>query len=427
MSSMPVNYFDALHGEVSLDERIARLAATPVVQRLRHIRLSNVDSISMPGIANVSRYEHVLGVAYLASRVGLRRRVSEIDHLALMAAALLHDWAITAFGHLVEEAYHYLAFDIRHENKLDMLLHSDRGDGDTLGTELQILAGRQTGFSPWLRSVCVRHGESELLDRLGSLIMGKGHLGQLISGDMDLDNIDNVYRIAFHMGLPIDRGLPVRLVEAIIDVGDDGSPIFAISAGADISAWVETRRSVYRRLMPARPDFSFKLMIIWATIRQIEAGLLTKDDWKLVDSDFICCLSGPDAAPDARDTILRWKVGEVWDISPLWWLPGTRPSYVDLAAFSKELSAELQRHCFAYGIKDKRERQLNFRFDDGTSATFGSKPQSWLFGVGSSRRGAFSRAEINQIISKAVDRFAPTKRPTLAEDPMHLATEPALL
>jgi len=425
MSSTPANYLDALHGEVQLDERIAKLAAAPVIQRLRHVRLSNIDSLSMPGIANLSRYEHVLGVAYLASRTGLRRRISDLNYLALMAAALLHDWAITAFGHLVEEAFQYLSINFHHENKLDLLLHGLR-DGDTLGTELQVLAGRQTGLRSWVRSVAGSTGD-ELLARIGGLIQGDGALGQLVCGEMDLDNIDNVYRIAFHMGLEVDRALPLRLVEAIVAIDDTGLPVFQKSAAADVVAWIETRRQVYSRLMPARPDFSLKLMIIWATIQQIEAGKFTKEDWTLVDTDFLSRLSSPDAAPGARDTIARWMTGEIWDITPLWWLPGDRPSYAELADFSKELTTALSRHCFAYGIKDKRERQLHFTFDDGSSETFGAKPQTWLFGVGSSRRAAFSRAETDMIVTMATERFAPATQAVPAHDPMMTGTEACLL
>jgi hypothetical protein len=424
MSGAPATYLDALHGEVSLDERIARLTATPEVQRLRHVRLSNIDSLSMPGIANLSRYEHVLGVAYLASRIGLRRRLADADHLALMAAALLHDWAITAFGHLVEEAFQYLSINFHHERKLDHLLHGDR-NGDTLGPELQILAGRQAGLPSWARAVAGRDEEA-MLERIGSLIQGRGSLGKLVSGEMDLDNIDNVYRIAFHMGLPIDRALPLRLVEGIVDLDDGGSPVFARSVASDVAAWVETRRKVYSHLMPARPDFSFKLMILWATIQQIEANLFTPDDWTLIDSDFVFRLSHSSSA-GAKETITRWKVGEAWDITPLWWLPGERPSFAQLAAFSKDLSGSMSRHCFAYGIKDKRERRLDFRFDDGSSASFGSKPNAWLFGVGSSKRGAFSRAETSAIIKMATERFAPSEHAVPADDPMLLSQEACLL
>ena len=63
---------DALYGRMSFPPEIAALILTPVVQRLRHVRLSNIDSLDMPAIANLSRFEHVLGTAHLASRVGVR-------------------------------------------------------------------------------------------------------------------------------------------------------------------------------------------------------------------------------------------------------------------------------------------------------------------------------------------------------------------
>ena len=416
MSGSPVNYLDALYGEVQMDERIASLAAAPEVQRLRHVRLSNIDSMAMPGIANLSRYEHVLGVAHLASRIGLRRRISSIDHLALMAAALLHDWAITAFGHLVEEAFNYVSIDFDHEKKLEALLHG-KSDGNTLGVGLQILAGRQTGLLSWARSVSGGGEPNELVERIGQLIRGKGPFGRIISGEMDLDNIDNVYRMAFHMGLPVDRNLPLRLAQAMTGVGDNRSPVFSKSATNDVEAWVETRRAVYSRLMPACPDFSLKIMIIWAATQQIRAHLLTAADWTLVDADFIAKLSdSPDAG--VAETMARWKVGEAWEVTPLWWLQGNRPSFSTLEAFSEELSRVIARPCFAYGIKDKRERRLNFSFDDGSALSFGSEPRAWLFGVGSSKRASFSRAELEKLTSLATTRFALKERFVLAEDPM---------
>ncbi len=96
---------DTLYGRVVLDDDMMKLSATPVIQRLRHVRLSNINSIDMPGIANLSRYEHVLGVCYLAGQVGFLGTLNRHDRTVLAASALLHDWAITSFGHLVEEAF----------------------------------------------------------------------------------------------------------------------------------------------------------------------------------------------------------------------------------------------------------------------------------------------------------------------------------
>jgi len=73
---MTYQFYDSLYGEVSLDSAIAELSRTPLMQRLRDVRLSNVDSIVMPGISNISRYEHSLGVAYVASRVAFAHTLS---------------------------------------------------------------------------------------------------------------------------------------------------------------------------------------------------------------------------------------------------------------------------------------------------------------------------------------------------------------
>src|SRR5690349_5656478 len=99
---------DPLYGELTLPKAIVQLLSKPIVQRLRHIRLSNIDSLDMPGIANISRYEHVVGTAYLLSQTGLFSKLDVETATWLQAAALLHDWAILPYGHLIEEASQYL-------------------------------------------------------------------------------------------------------------------------------------------------------------------------------------------------------------------------------------------------------------------------------------------------------------------------------
>ena len=136
------SFLDSVYGDTPIDKDITALAGSPIVQRLRHIRLSNIDSVNMPGIANLSRYEHVLGVCHLVSQLGIYGRLGRHDRLAVSAAALLHDWAITAFGHLVEEAFRYVGTGFDHENRLHEILVE--GDHDEVGgVDRQILYGRQ--------------------------------------------------------------------------------------------------------------------------------------------------------------------------------------------------------------------------------------------------------------------------------------------
>src|SRR6266851_9812988 len=113
---------DALYGSVEFDDAIADLAGIPLVQRLRHVRLSNIDSIDLPGISNVSRYEHSLGVARLADLTGLRAKLSDFEKVMLTASAMLHDLAITASGHLVEEAFQYVGSHFDHEQRLSEIV-----------------------------------------------------------------------------------------------------------------------------------------------------------------------------------------------------------------------------------------------------------------------------------------------------------------
>src|ERR1044072_613216 len=111
------SFHDALYGTVTLDPGIAELAKTPLMQRLRDVRLSNIDSLDMPGISAITRFEHSLGVAHVASAVAFAHAVPRLDFLALQAAALIHDAAITPFGHLLEEAFDYAAIAFNHEDK----------------------------------------------------------------------------------------------------------------------------------------------------------------------------------------------------------------------------------------------------------------------------------------------------------------------
>ncbi len=418
-------YLDALYGHVVFDEDMSSLISCPIMQRLRHVRLSNIDSIAMPGIANLSRYEHVLGVGYLAQHLDLMRSIPEIHKIAIGAAALLHDWAITAFGHLVEEGFRYAGVNFRHEDELHAILSGAPTGSNVGGAELQILSGRPTRLTEWAARSVGNERAGELLELIQLTIRGEGAYGPLISGTMDLDNIDNVVRMAFHMGLDVDRRLPLRLVRAITAV-EDGELAFHTSAAPDIEAWVDIRRHVYEHLMPAQPDFSYKTMIVAATTFAIEAGDISVGDWHLTDQAFLCRLAASENE-EVRELVGRWTAGESWECSPLWWVIGKKPKPWEMRELSRELSAATGRPCFAYGIKDKRQRKLSFRFDDGHTRTFGKEPISWLLGVTSSRRLAFSRQTIDTMMNVAETKFGSPKNGWQTVNPATEPNEPSFL
>ena len=402
--TMSNSFLDTVYGETTVGADIKGLLASPVVQRLRHIRLSNIDSLDMPGIANLSRYEHVLGANSLVGHLGLYNRLAREDQLAISAAALLHDWAITAFGHLVEEAFRYVGMEFDHESRLHEILVE--GDQDEIGgVEKQILYGRQMKLKQWAEKVVGRDHADGFLLRITDYIQGRGKYGRLICGDIDLDNIDGVFRMAVHMGLPVDRECPTRLARAIVDAHEpDGRPVFSRSATADIAEWVSLRKTVYQRLMLADHDFTGKLMFLYATVSALEAGEVNKNDWYLTDQQFLSrLLESP--TNTVRDTVTRWAVGEIWHITPLYWMEGPRPDFPNLLRYAENLSSNLSRPCFAYAIRDKRNRLLDIAFEDGTFENFGEDSSNWLFGVGSSMRKPFTAAESIRILEMAQSCF----------------------
>jgi len=415
MSAWQQPIVDPLHGPVVLDDPLLSLMRSPIVQRLRHVRLSNIDSIDMPSIANLSRFEHVVGVAHLAGAVSFRASLNEFDNLVLLSSAMLHDWAITSFGHLVEEALQYVGTRFDHEEKLKAVLTRQPGH-DVLGVDLQILVGRETGLSSWARRTVGEGEKDRLLSEIMDHIRGKGRMGRMIAGDIDLDNIDNVYRMAFHLGLPVDRETPKRIATSIVGVwGKHGDPVFRAQIEPQIQDWMAVRRQVYEHLMLAQRDFAGKTMMLFATVEAHRNGELTSDDWSLIDHAYMMRLLNSKVRI-VKETVERWVAGELWHASPLWWMSGQRPDYPDLLKFSQNLTESLGRHCFAYAIKDKRERRLTIRYDSGIEKSYGNTPARWLLGVGSSTSKPFTSSELKRLIDIAQSMFGTSVISTVAEE-----------
>ncbi len=130
-------------------------------------------------------------------------------------------------------------------------------------------------------------------------------------------------------------------------------------------------------------------MLIYATVCAIKANELTDRDWNLTDYGYVERLLAS-KVKDAKDTAERWMAGEFWDTAPLMWFSGNVPSYKSIGEFANSLTKELGRRCYAYRIKDKRERLLEVATDDGVTHRLGRSSDLWLLGVGSPIRKQFT-------------------------------------
>ena len=176
---------DSVHDYIEIDGVGLELLDTPPVQRLRHIKQLGTVTLVYPS-ANHTRFEHSLGVFHLADRALSHLGIEGQQAERVRAAALLHDVGHGPYSHNVEALIH------RHTGKYHDEVHDLLSDGE-------------------VARVLTEHDLDP--DRVADLVAGKGELGQLVSGELDVDRMDYLVRDAHHTGVPygtIDHGRLVR-------------------------------------------------------------------------------------------------------------------------------------------------------------------------------------------------------------------------
>lgn len=354
---------DALYGIQSLDLFLAELIDQPEVQRLRDVRLSNINSGTLPGAANISRFEHSIGTALLAGRTARALDLGTVPRHKLLLAALLHDVAITPFGHLMEEGFAYAEMQYDHEGRLLQILQGEAEHGTV---DYQIFRGQSVGF----RKVLARRAYSDMGIEPAEVlqtIRGGGPLGPLINGTIDLDNIDNVCRMAYHIGIPYRRGLAADLAQ-IFTIKDDAVLLRGDKVSL-INEWLHLRFRLYSALMTNPTDFSAKAMMVEAVRLGLcgsagEPPALSVANWSLTDGDFVRLLA--DYQPTAA-LIRRFESGDLFSVVALNWIEAHRFSSVfpDIPSACRSLRREVagraridEADVLFYGIRDKRVRPI---------------------------------------------------------------------
>jgi len=184
---------DSVHDHIEVHGVAADLLDTPPVQRLRRVSQLGTVTLVYPS-ANHTRFEHSLGVYHLADRalshLGIEGRRAE----RVRAAALLHDAGHAPYSHNIEALVH------RHTGKY----HDEVGDLLADGPVAEVLADH--GLNP---------------DRIAGLVAGEGELGQLVSGELDVDRMDYLVRDAHHTGVPYGTIDHERLVRELRFVDGD--------------------------------------------------------------------------------------------------------------------------------------------------------------------------------------------------------------
>ena len=184
---------DSVHDHIAVEGVAEALLETPTVQRLRHIKQLGTVTLVYPS-ANHTRFEHSLGVYHLAEQalghLGIEGQQAE----RVRAAALLHDVGHSPYSHNVERVIH------RETGKFHDDVHGLLDGGE-------------------VARVLTDHGLNP--DTVADLVAGDGELGQLVSGELDVDRMDYLVRDAHHTGVPYGTIDHERLVRELRFVDGD--------------------------------------------------------------------------------------------------------------------------------------------------------------------------------------------------------------
>ena len=272
---------DSVHDHITFEGVAEDLLDTPAVQRLRRVKQLGTAELVYPS-ANHTRFEHSLGVYHLAMRaldqLGIEGRQAE----RVRAAAVLHDIGHSPFSHNIESLV------ARRTGRM----HDDVDDLLESGEVARVLALHD--IDP---------------GRVAGLVAGEGELGQLVSGELDVDRMDYLVRDAHHTGVPygtIDTGRFVRELRFI-----DGELVLAEGNVQTAESLLLARALMNPVVYNHHVARISKAMLRRATDRLIEAGAATAGEVRRMDDrDLTVALRRCEATADtvrALDTRRLFK------------------------------------------------------------------------------------------------------------------------
>ena len=280
--------YDRLYGEMKFPPIIQELLNCPGLLRLRDVRMANNQFVAFPSFASASRYEHSLGVCFLATVCARSLKLDEKDATELMIACLYHDVGTPPFAHAMEEVLQS-RFGFDHEQNLKELIMGTSGSFD--GTLAQIYQGQRLKLVSICQSAKARRIGLDL-HRIARLAAGdtEEFLAPLVnSKGIDLDNIDNIFRASSAMGLISgDCGELAKNLASAFSISE-GKVCLSTLYNKQIREWQRIRDLQYTAIFDSIDDFAYQTMIKKAISYLLEEDVSTVQldisSWRLTDSE----------------------------------------------------------------------------------------------------------------------------------------------
>lgn len=278
---MALNFIDILYGSISFPEGedtslVIDLISAPEVQRLRFLRLLNHDAPFMQEVATARRFAHSIGTCFASFRLlngapwmSLRRRKE------ILAASLIHDIGILPYGHLIEKELARLDSSFSHESLVRNIL---RGTYHPTNIYHQILPNASLKVADILRRFEVDP------DEVFKLICPPHGMPTLISGAIDLDNIDNIHRMAALLGRVGARKNVRRLLDHL-SVDAEMHLVFEPTSLQYVRRSLKYRQIMYVHMIGHPSCVAYNAFLQDLARRAVELGVIDHSTWYLNEAD----------------------------------------------------------------------------------------------------------------------------------------------
>jgi HD superfamily phosphohydrolase len=265
-------FIDALYGKIELDIP-PEIIKTPELQRLREIRLCNINSPFITGGTSLNRFEHAIGTAYLAQEITRNLKQDQHDQNSFIVAALLHDIITAPFGHSLEYLYESIKNkEYEHANIWQMIF-----TGKTIPSSRNFFAEKKSSLHLALGRTTI--------ETIRSIFEMKHPLSKLLINEIDIDNIDNVFRFAYHIGLTFDKKSPLLIAK---NLHYENGILFINPEGVShFEEWFRVRRQLYKYLLEDEGEFMAKALLERAFIECFKDDLISEYDWVLTDAEIV--------------------------------------------------------------------------------------------------------------------------------------------
>jgi HD superfamily phosphohydrolase len=378
-------FYDTMFGRFELPSFLTPLLTAPEFRRLSEVRLININSPSFSALSEVRRYSHTIGVLRLAVTNNLPN-FGKDEYRALLASVIVHDAGTPAFAHLFEYQLNE-QFDWNHETVVPSILQK-RHHLD--GLSHQFYASRPPEFEKLCRGAGID------FDLVLAILSHRHRGSKLLFGSVDFDNLDNVARMNWMMGLHFDVNFILQLSAAL--GADDVTPLLLPEVQRDnLERWAAMRRRAYEMLVFDGPTVAGQAVLSTLISEALISKALAVEDWHYTDQQLLGVLQG--MSPAAKDRIQRDLLGRVPELRLLAHITDLSHPLVRLArpevamlitAFLKSLKINRP---YGYCLRDRGTFEKRISAVDPTTGkawTIGMPSNSLIiYGFGSGgRRGS---------------------------------------